>query len=62
MKINCHWQSVETHTEYATWETECGQLFEYSMLESSPQKDWFAYCPYCGRHLVVRINEGFTDE
>lgn len=43
----CAWQEDED----GNWETDCGGM--HTFIEGGPHENRHAFCPYCGRMLVV---------
>lgn len=45
-KKACIWKEFE---EYNTWETSCGNSFEF--IEGDIEENSFKFCPYCGNPI-----------
>jgi hypothetical protein len=50
--INCLW----VQDDDGVWESGCGHMFEFN--DGDPADNYFAFCPYCGKHLeIININK-----
>ena len=44
--VSCLWGQDD-----GIWETGCGHAFEFN--DGDPTDNYFRFCPYCGKSLVV---------
>jgi hypothetical protein len=51
--VSCLWGQDD-----GIWETGCGHAFEFN--DGDPTDNWFRFCPYCGKSLVVIDYDDFV--
>lgn len=55
----CEW-SMDLDSEYAAWETKCGNAFWLN--DGTPKENDMRFCCYCGKKLVERTYNSITED
>ena len=52
-RMVCEWTEIEEFNGMIFWESDCCQSFQFTE-GGTPTENDFAFCPFCGKSLIVK--------